>query len=107
MTKSFFTEETLSTISCWLSTSEPGNELWKTPQAEPFHAELACTAIPIVQDDLLVLHGARSSARFRYRDRRAAVDNKVRDNCNQHAFVRAWTRYCRSMEQDGRTRIAT
>lgn len=41
-----------------------GKELWKTPQSEPFHPELACTAIPIVQDDLLVLHGARSVQGF-------------------------------------------
>lgn len=41
-----------------------GKQLWKTPQAEPFHAELACTAIPIVQGDLLVLHGARAVQGF-------------------------------------------
>lgn len=41
-----------------------GEQLWKTPQSEPFHAELACTAIPIVRDDLLVLHGARAVQGF-------------------------------------------
>ncbi|MEM0926001.1 MAG: PQQ-binding-like beta-propeller repeat protein [Planctomycetota bacterium] len=41
-----------------------GEELWRTPQSEPFHAELACTAIPIVHEDLLVLHGARSVQGF-------------------------------------------
>lgn len=41
-----------------------GQEIWKVPQDEPFHAELACTAMPIVQDDLLILHGARSVQGF-------------------------------------------
>ncbi len=41
-----------------------GTELWKTLQAEPFHAELACTTLPIVQDDLLVIHGARAVQGF-------------------------------------------
>lgn len=41
-----------------------GEEIWKTPQSEPFHAELACTAIPVVQGDLLVLHSARSVQGF-------------------------------------------
>lgn len=41
-----------------------GEELWKVPQAEPFQMELACTAVPIIQEDLLVLHGARSVQGF-------------------------------------------
>lgn len=41
-----------------------GQELWKTEQSEPFHAELACTGMPIVHDDLLILHGARSVQGF-------------------------------------------
>lgn len=41
-----------------------GKELWRTLQAEPFEAELACTAIPVVHDDTLVLHGARSVQGF-------------------------------------------
>ena len=41
-----------------------GAELWRTPQAEPFHAELACTAVPIVHDQTLVVHSARSVQAF-------------------------------------------
>ncbi|MEM8735594.1 MAG: PQQ-binding-like beta-propeller repeat protein [Planctomycetota bacterium] len=37
-----------------------GKEIWRTPQTEPFHAELACTAVPIVHNDQLILHGARA-----------------------------------------------
>lgn len=41
-----------------------GKKVWKTDQAEPFQMELACTALPIIKDDLLVLHGARSVQGF-------------------------------------------
>lgn len=37
-----------------------GKERWRSPQAEPFRPELACSAVPVVAKDLLVLHGARS-----------------------------------------------
>ena len=37
-----------------------GRELWRVPQDEPFVTELACTSCPIVADDMLILHTARS-----------------------------------------------
>ncbi len=37
-----------------------GKELWRTLQSEPFHAELACTAVPVAEGNILILHGARS-----------------------------------------------
>ena len=41
-----------------------GRELWKVPQEEPFSAELACTACPIVADGKLIVHSARSVQAF-------------------------------------------
>ncbi|MDG2224274.1 MAG: PQQ-binding-like beta-propeller repeat protein [Rubripirellula sp.] len=41
-----------------------GKERWRSPQVEPFRPELACSAIPVVAGDLLVLHGARSVQGF-------------------------------------------
>lgn len=43
---------------------QSGKEIWKTPQAEPFHAELACTAVPVVYGAQLVVHSARSVQGF-------------------------------------------
>ena len=37
-----------------------GKEIWKVPQQEPFALELACTSCPVVFEDKLVLHSARS-----------------------------------------------
>ncbi|MEE2643146.1 MAG: PQQ-binding-like beta-propeller repeat protein [Planctomycetota bacterium] len=37
-----------------------GREIWKVPQQEPFASELACTSCPIVRDNQLILHSARS-----------------------------------------------
>ena len=37
-----------------------GDEIWNVPQPEPFHSELACTAVPIVVGDKLIVHSARS-----------------------------------------------
>jgi outer membrane protein assembly factor BamB len=39
---------------------QTGKEVWKVEQEEPFDAELACTACPIVVGDQLVVHSARS-----------------------------------------------
>ncbi len=39
---------------------QSGKELWRVPQDEPFSAEMACTACPIVAGDKLILHSARS-----------------------------------------------
>lgn len=39
---------------------ETGEELWKVQQEEPFVSELACTSCPIVIDDKLIVHSARS-----------------------------------------------
>ena len=41
-----------------------GNELWKIPQDEPINAEMACTAVPIVAGDKLIVHTARSIQAF-------------------------------------------
>ena len=41
-----------------------GKELWKVPQQEPFAAELACTACPIVAGDKLLVHTARAMQAF-------------------------------------------
>ncbi|MCR9199455.1 MAG: PQQ-binding-like beta-propeller repeat protein [Planctomycetaceae bacterium] len=37
-----------------------GEELWRVPQTEKFTGEMACTACPIVIDDRLIVHSARS-----------------------------------------------
>lgn len=39
---------------------QTGQEVWKVKQEEPFDAELACTACPIVVGDQLIVHSARS-----------------------------------------------
>ena len=41
-----------------------GRELWKVPQAERFTGEMACTAVPIVSDNQLIVHTARSVQTF-------------------------------------------
>ncbi len=41
-----------------------GKELWRVPQAEQFTGEMACTACPIVADDRLIVHTARSLQAF-------------------------------------------
>lgn len=41
-----------------------GKELWKIPQQEPFTGEMACTAVPVVADDRLIVHSARSVQAF-------------------------------------------
>ncbi|MEC8557667.1 MAG: PQQ-binding-like beta-propeller repeat protein [Planctomycetota bacterium] len=41
-----------------------GEELWKVPQNEPFEFELACTAVPIVVGNKLIVHSARSVQAF-------------------------------------------
>ena len=41
-----------------------GEQIWKTEQAEPFNAELACTAVPVVHEQTLILHSARSVQGF-------------------------------------------
>lgn len=41
-----------------------GDEVWRVEQDEPFDAELACTACPIVVDDKLIVHTARSVQAF-------------------------------------------
>lgn len=41
-----------------------GEELWQVDQDEPFQSELACTAVPIVKDDMLIAHTARSVQAF-------------------------------------------
>jgi hypothetical protein len=43
---------------------ETGQQLWKVPQDEPFVAELACTSCPIVADDKIIVHTARSVQAF-------------------------------------------
>jgi len=43
---------------------ETGATLWKTPQDEPFSAEMACTSCPIVAGDKLIVHTARSLQAF-------------------------------------------
>ena len=47
-----------------------GEELWRVDQEEPFAAELACTACPIVADDKLIVHSARSVQAFDVADGR-------------------------------------
>ena len=37
-----------------------GEERWRVPQSEKFTGEMACTACPIVVDDKLIVHSARS-----------------------------------------------
>lgn len=39
---------------------ESGKQLWKVQQDEPFSSELACTSCPIVTNDKLIVHTARS-----------------------------------------------
>ena len=41
-----------------------GKELWKVPQQERFTGEMACTAVPVVADDRLIVHSARSVQAF-------------------------------------------
>ena len=41
-----------------------GKELWRIPQEEPFALELACTSVPIVHNDQLIVHSARSVQAF-------------------------------------------
>ena len=41
-----------------------GKQLWKVPQDEPFSSELACTSCPIVVNDKLIVHTARSLQAF-------------------------------------------
>ncbi len=41
-----------------------GKEIWKVPQDEPFALELACTSCPIVKDNKLIVHTARSVQAF-------------------------------------------
>lgn len=41
-----------------------GAEVWKVPQDEPFHLELACTSYPIVSGNKLIVHTARSVQAF-------------------------------------------
>lgn len=41
-----------------------GKELWKVPQQEKFTGEMACTAVPIVSGDRLIIHSARSVQAF-------------------------------------------
>ena len=43
---------------------QSGKELWRVPQAEQFTGEMACTACPIVADDRLIMHTARSLQAF-------------------------------------------
>ena len=43
---------------------ESGEELWRVPQAEPFTGEMACTACPIIADDVVIAHTARSVQAF-------------------------------------------
>ena len=37
-----------------------GKELWRVDQDEPINAEMACTSVPIVAGEKLILHSARS-----------------------------------------------
>ncbi len=41
-----------------------GKQLWKVHQDEPFSSELACTSCPIVANDKLIVHTARSLQAF-------------------------------------------
>jgi len=41
-----------------------GTKLWKVPQQERFTGEMACTAVPVVADDRLIVHSARSVQAF-------------------------------------------
>lgn len=41
-----------------------GKELWRVDQDEPFASELACTSVPIVHEDRLLIHSARSVQAF-------------------------------------------
>ncbi|MGI9474603.1 MAG: PQQ-binding-like beta-propeller repeat protein [Rubripirellula sp.] len=41
-----------------------GEELWRVDQAEPFTGEMACTACPVMADDKLIVHTARSVQAF-------------------------------------------
>ena len=41
-----------------------GDELWRVPQSETFTGEMACTACPIVVDEKLIVHSARSVQAF-------------------------------------------
>ncbi len=43
---------------------ESGKQLWKVHQDEPFSSELACTSCPIVTNDKLIVHTARSLQAF-------------------------------------------
>lgn len=47
-----------------------GKELWRVEQEEPFALELACTAVPIISDDKLIIHSARSVQAYDVRDGR-------------------------------------
>lgn len=37
-----------------------GKEVWKVPQSEKFKMEMACTSCPIIHNDRVIFHGARS-----------------------------------------------
>ena len=41
-----------------------GEELWKVPQQEKFTGEMACTAVPIVSGDRVIVHSARAVQAF-------------------------------------------
>lgn len=41
-----------------------GDGIWKVPQDEPFAMELACTSCPIIKDNILIAHTARSVQAF-------------------------------------------
>jgi outer membrane protein assembly factor BamB len=43
---------------------QTGKELWRVPQDEPFTGEMACTACPIVAENKLIVHTARSIQAF-------------------------------------------
>lgn len=43
---------------------QTGEELWRVEQDEPFASELACTSVPIVHGDRLLIHSARSVQAF-------------------------------------------
>ena len=45
-----------------------GREEWKRPQSEPFAIELSCTACPILYQDQLLVHSARSIQSYRLLD---------------------------------------
>jgi outer membrane protein assembly factor BamB len=49
-------------IACF--DKQSGKELWRIPQTEKFTGEMACTACPIVHNDKLICHSARSVQAF-------------------------------------------